>query len=57
MKGIYLKPLAEKQMVELGDKAVRPYFSLDEEIPEYCVGRLGKMSRKCQSKKLFRLID
>jgi 2-polyprenyl-3-methyl-5-hydroxy-6-metoxy-1,4-benzoquinol methylase len=36
MKGIYLKPLSEQQMVNLGDSVVRAFYSLGEDIPEYC---------------------
>jgi len=46
MKGIYLKPLSEKQMIELGDKAVRAFYSLGEEIPEYCATLLAVATKK-----------
>ena len=36
MKGIYLKPLSEKQMYDLGDAVIRAFHQLGEEIPEYC---------------------
>jgi len=46
MKGMYLKPLSEKQMIELGDKAVRAFYSLGEEIPEYCASLLAVATKK-----------
>jgi 2-polyprenyl-3-methyl-5-hydroxy-6-metoxy-1,4-benzoquinol methylase len=39
-KGIYLKPLSEKQMIDLGDNAVRAFYSLGEDIPQYCANIL-----------------
>jgi 2-polyprenyl-3-methyl-5-hydroxy-6-metoxy-1,4-benzoquinol methylase len=36
MKGVYLKPLAETQMIDLGDDVVRAFYALGEDIPEYC---------------------
>lgn len=36
IKGIYIKPLAESQMVELGLDVVKAFYSLGEDIPEYC---------------------
>lgn len=46
MKGVYLKPLSEKQMFELGDNAVRAFYSLGEEIPEYCATILAIATKK-----------
>ena len=46
MKGVYLKPLSEIQMVELGDNAVRAFYSLGEEIPEYCATILAVATKK-----------
>jgi 2-polyprenyl-3-methyl-5-hydroxy-6-metoxy-1,4-benzoquinol methylase len=36
MKGIYLKPLSEKQMFSLGEEAINAFHLIGEEIPEYC---------------------
>ena len=36
MKGIYLKPLSERQMVDLGEPVIKAFHALGEEIPEYC---------------------
>lgn len=36
VKGIYLKPLSESQMKELGEEALRAFLRLGEDIPQYC---------------------
>jgi len=46
LKGIYLKPLSETQMITLGDDAVRAFYSLGEEIPEYCASLLAIATKK-----------
>lgn len=46
MKGIYLKPLSESQMIALGDDAVRAFYALGEEIPEYCASLLAVATKK-----------
>ena len=46
MKGLYLKPLSEGQMVSLGDAAVRAFYSIGEEIPEYCACLLAVVTKK-----------
>lgn len=46
MKGMYLKPLSETQMIALGDAAVRAFYSLGEEIPEYCASLLAVATKK-----------
>ncbi len=46
MKGIYLKPLSEKQMIELGDDVVKAFYSLGEDIPEYCAQILAVATKK-----------
>lgn len=46
MKGMYLKPLSETQMLALGDDAVRAFYSLGEEIPEYCACLLAIATKK-----------
>jgi 2-polyprenyl-3-methyl-5-hydroxy-6-metoxy-1,4-benzoquinol methylase len=46
MKGMYLKPLSEKQMISLGDDAVRAFYSLGEDIPEYCASLLAIATKK-----------
>ena len=46
IKGLYLKPLSEKQMYELGDAAIKAFMMLGEEIPEYCASLLGIATKK-----------
>ena len=46
MKGMYLKPLSETQMIALGDDAVRAFYSLGEELPEYCASILAVATKK-----------
>lgn len=46
MKGLYLKPLAERQMVELGDAAVRAFYRLGEDVPQYCASLLAVATKK-----------
>lgn len=46
LKGLYLKPLAEKQMMELGDDVVRAFHLLGEDIPEYCACLLAVATKK-----------
>lgn len=46
LKGMYLKPLAESQMVALGDAAVRAFYALGEEIPQYCASLLAIATKK-----------
>ncbi|MEP7154219.1 MAG: class I SAM-dependent methyltransferase [Betaproteobacteria bacterium] len=46
MKGMYLKPLSEKQMIALGDEAVRAFYAIGEDIPEYCASLLAVATRK-----------
>jgi 2-polyprenyl-3-methyl-5-hydroxy-6-metoxy-1,4-benzoquinol methylase len=46
MKGMYLKPLSEKQMINLGDDAVKAFYSLGEDIPEYCASLLAIATKK-----------
>ncbi|MDP2685278.1 MAG: class I SAM-dependent methyltransferase [bacterium] len=41
MKGMYLKPLSETQMIALGDDVVRAFYSLGEDVPEYCASILA----------------
>lgn len=36
LSGIFLKPLSEQQMMELGMEVVRAFYKLGEDIPEYC---------------------
>lgn len=44
--GLYLKPLSEKQMYELGEAAIKAFLKLGEEIPEYCASLLGIATKK-----------
>lgn len=46
MKGMYLKPLSESQMIGLGDEVVRAFYALGEEIPEYCASLLAIATKK-----------
>ncbi|MBI5792004.1 MAG: class I SAM-dependent methyltransferase [Rhodocyclales bacterium] len=46
MKGLYLKPLSEKQMIEMGDAVVRAFHLLGEDIPEYCACLLAIAAKK-----------
>jgi len=46
MKGIYLKPLSETQMVALGDDALRAFCSLGEDVPEYCASLFAVTTKK-----------
>lgn len=46
LKGLYLKPLSEKQMIELGDEVVRAFHLLGEDIPEYCASLLAIATKK-----------
>ncbi len=46
MKGIYLKPLSEKQMVELGDDVVRAFCALGEDVPQYCASLFAVATKK-----------
>ena len=46
MKGLYLKPLSERQMIELGDEVVRAFHLLGEDIPEYCACLLAIAAKK-----------
>ena len=46
MKGMYLKPLSETQMVALGDDVVRAFYELGEDIPQYCASLLAIATKK-----------
>lgn len=46
LKGLYLKPLSEQQMIELGDAAVRAFHMLGEDIPEYCASLFAIATKK-----------
>lgn len=46
MKGIYLKPLSEAQMIGLGDDVVRAFYALGEDVPQYCAGLLAVATKK-----------
>ena len=46
LKGLYLKPLSERQMIELGDDVVRAFHLLGEDIPEYCASLLAIVTKK-----------
>lgn len=48
IKGIYLKPLAEAQMVELGLDAVKAFYSLGEDVPQYCANLFVVAKRKAK---------
>ena len=46
MKGVYLKPLSESQMVALGEPAVQAFYSLGEDVPEYCANLFAVARKK-----------
>jgi 2-polyprenyl-3-methyl-5-hydroxy-6-metoxy-1,4-benzoquinol methylase len=46
MKGMYLKPLSETQMIALGEDALRAFYALGEDIPEYCASLLAIATKK-----------
>ena len=46
MKGMYLKPLSEKQMILLGDDVVHTFYQLGEDIPQYCASLLAIATKK-----------
>ena len=46
MKGVYMKPLSEKQMIELGEPAIRAFHSLGEDVPEYCANVFAVATKK-----------
>lgn len=46
MKGMYLKPLSETQMIRLGDEAVRAFYALGEDVPQYCASLMAIATKK-----------
>ena len=46
MKGMYLKPLSEVQMLGLGDDVVRAFYALGEDVPQYCASLLAIATKK-----------
>jgi 2-polyprenyl-3-methyl-5-hydroxy-6-metoxy-1,4-benzoquinol methylase len=46
MKGIYLKPLSEAQMYSLGDSAVKAFYRLGEDVPQYCADLFAVATKK-----------
>ncbi|MGF7050593.1 2-polyprenyl-3-methyl-5-hydroxy-6-metoxy-1,4-benzoquinol methylase [Paenibacillus sp. DS2015] len=46
MKGVFLKPLAESQMMELGLDAIKAFYSLGEDIPQYCANLFAVAKKK-----------
>lgn len=46
MKGVYLKPLSEKQMYNLGIDVVKAFYSLGEDLPEYCANIFAVCTKK-----------
>jgi 2-polyprenyl-3-methyl-5-hydroxy-6-metoxy-1,4-benzoquinol methylase len=46
MKGMYLKPLSETQMINLGDEAVRAFYTLGEDVPHLCASLLAIVTKK-----------
>lgn len=46
IKGMYLKPLSEQQMISLGDDVIRAFYWLGEDIPEYCASLLAIATKK-----------
>ena len=47
MKGIYLKPLQEAKMYELGMDVVKAFYELGEDVPQYCA-QLLVIARKAR---------
>ncbi len=46
MKGIYLKPLSEAQMYALGEDAIKAFYRLGEDVPQYCADLFGVAGKK-----------
>lgn len=46
MKGMYLKPLSEVQMISLGDEVVRAFYALGEDVPQLCASLLAIVTKK-----------
>lgn len=46
MKGIFLKPLAESQMRDLGMDVIRTFHVLGEDIPQYCANLFAVVRKK-----------
>lgn len=46
MKGMYLKPLSEAQMIKLGDDVVRAFYALGENEPHLCASLLVIATKK-----------
>ena len=46
MKGVFLKPLAESQMMTLGMEAIKAFHTLGEDIPEYCANLFAVARKK-----------
>lgn len=46
MKGMYLKPLSEAQMIKLGDEVVRAFYALGEDVPQLCASLLAIATKK-----------
>lgn len=46
MKGVYLKPLSETQMFELGDDVIKAFMSLGEDLPHYSAGIFAIATKK-----------
>lgn len=46
MKGLYMKPLSERQMMQLGEAAIRAFHRLGEDVPQYCASILAIATKK-----------
>ena len=46
MIGMYLKPLSEAQMIQLGDEVVRAFYALGEDTPQLCASLLAITTKK-----------
>lgn len=46
MKGMYLKPLSEVQMIKMGDEVVRAFYALGEDVPHLCASLLAITTKK-----------
>ena len=46
VKGVYLKPLSESQMFNLGDDVIQAFMQLGEDVPEYSAGIFAIATKK-----------
>lgn len=46
MKGIFLKSLSEAQMMDLGMDAIRAFYQIGDDIPQYCANLFAVVRKK-----------